>query len=102
LCEKESSYKSDFEAGSINTLVNIVDENGGYIVIPELHINLLRKSQQNYVRPLVDPEPVREISLVFRRDFVRERILNEIVSAVKMIIPEHMIDSRLKKFAIKL
>jgi len=102
LCEKISDYKAIFEAGSINTLVNIVDENGGYTVIPELHIELLRDYQQKNIRPLVDPEPVREISLVFRRDFVRERILNEIASAVKKIIPEHMIDSRLKKFAIKL
>ncbi len=102
LCEKVSNYKAIFEAGSINTLVNIVDENGGYTVIPELHIELLQKSQQEHIRPLVNPEPVREISLVFRRDFVRERILNEIASAVKQIIPEHMIDSRLKKYAIKL
>jgi len=102
LCEKVSDYKAIFEAGSINTLVNIVDENGGYTVIPELHIALLRDSQQKQIRPLVNPEPVREISLVFRKDFVRERILNEIASAVKQIIPEHMIDSRLKKFAIKL
>jgi len=102
LCEKVSGYKAIFEAGSINTLVNIVDENGGYTVIPELHIDLLRESQQRNIRPLVNPEPVREISLVFRRDFVRERILNEIASAVKQIIPEHMIDSRLKQFAIRL
>lgn len=102
LCEKVSNYKAIFEAGSIDTLVKIVDENGGYTVIPELHTNLLREIQQANIRPLVNPEPVREISLVIRNDFVRERILNEVASAVKKIIPEHMIDSRLKKFAIKL
>lgn len=102
LCEKVSSYKAIFEAGSIDTLVKIVDENGGYTVIPELHIDLLREQQQSNIRPLVNPEPVREISLVIRNDFVKERMLNEVASAVKKIIPEHMIDSRLKKFAIRL
>ena len=102
LCEKQSGYKAIFEAGSIDTLVKIVDVNGGYTVIPELHVDLLRVAQQECIRPLVGPEPVREISLVIRGDFVKERMLNEVASAVKKIIPEHMIDSRLKKFAIRL
>jgi uncharacterized protein (DUF39 family) len=54
------------------------------------------------VRPLVSPDVVREISIVIRRDFVRERILNEVANAVKKSIPEHMIDSGLKKFAIRI
>jgi len=102
LCGRVSSYNAIFEAGSIDTLVNIVDENGGYTVIPELHIQLLCEEKRRNIRPLVGPEPVREISLVIRNDFVREKMLNEIASAVKKIIPEHMIDSSLKKFAIKL
>lgn len=102
LCEKKSNYTAIFEAGTIDTLVKIVDVNGGYTVIPELHIDLLRDNQQANIRPLVGPEPVREISLVIRKDFVRERMLNEVASAVKKIIPEHMIDSRLRKFAIRL
>lgn len=102
LCEKISGYKAIFEAGSIDTLVKIVDENGGYTVIPELHIGLLKDCQQQNIRPLTGPEPVREISLVIRNDFVREKMLNEVAKAVKKIIPEHMIDSRLKKFAITL
>lgn len=102
LCEKVSGYKAIFEAGSIDTLVKIVDENGGYTVIPELHIDLLREWQKENIRPLVGPEPVREISLVIRNDFVKERMLNEVAEAVKKIIPEHMINSALKKFAIRL
>jgi len=100
LCGRVSGFNAVFEAGSIDTLVKIVDENGGYTVIPELHVNLLCEHQRINVRPLVDPEPVREISLVIRNDYVREKMLNEVASAVKKIIPEHMIDSGLKKFAI--
>ena len=102
LCGMSSKYNAHFEAGSIDTLVKIVDENGGYTVIPELHIGLLKDSQQRHIRPLVNPVPVREISIVIRNDYVRERMLNEVAAAVKKIIPDHMIDSRLKKFAIKL
>lgn len=102
LCDKKSGHNACFEAGSIDTLINIVDENGGYTVIPELHIALLNDNQQRNIRPLVSPEPVREISLVIRHDYVRERLLNVISSAIRSFIPEHMVDTRLKKFAIRL
>ena len=101
-CEGQSDYNGFYEAGSITTLVNIVDTNGGYTIIPELHRNLLHREQQNNVREFVQPAPVREISLIIRRDYVRQRMINSLVDAVKNVIPDSMIDARLKKFAVKL
>ncbi|MEG2606705.1 MAG: LysR substrate-binding domain-containing protein, partial [Mucinivorans sp.] len=101
-CEHRSEHSTMYEAGSIDTLVKIVDENGGYTVIPELHIPLLDVAQQAQIRRFVAPEPVREISLVFRQDYVRQGMVNFIAQAIRTIIPEGMVDSRLKKFAIKL
>lgn len=101
-CRGCSDYTAIYEAGSIDSLVRIVDENGGYTVIPELHIPYLTASQQKNIRHLVDPDVVREISLVIRKDYVREALLNEIAAAVKKIIPEPMLDQGLRKFAIKL
>ncbi|MFA6873171.1 MAG: hydrogen peroxide-inducible genes activator [Bacteroidaceae bacterium] len=101
-CHERSDYSAIYEAGSIDTLVKIVDENGGYTIIPELHIELLRPDQKNQIRQLTSPEPIREISLVIRKDYVRERLLNIVANAIKTIIPPHMIDTRLQKFAIRL
>ena len=93
---------SDYFGMAIDTLVKVVDVNDGYTVIPELHVNLLEASQKRNIRPIVDPEPVREISLVIRKDYVREKILNIVADNIRRVIPEHMIDARLKKFAIKI
>lgn len=101
-CEGVSDYNGFYEAGSITTLVNIVDANGGYTIIPELHRALLHQEQQSNVREFVQPAPVREISLIIRNDYVRQRMVNSLVDAVKQIIPDTMIDARLKKFAVKL
>lgn len=101
-CQTRSAYSTIYEAGSIDTLVKIVDANGGYTIIPELHIPLLSEVQQKNIRQFVAPEPVREISLVVRNDYVREGLVNAIAGVVKSIIPEEMIDSRLKKFTIRL
>jgi LysR family hydrogen peroxide-inducible transcriptional activator len=101
-CNEKPLQTSTYEAGSIDTLVKIVDVNGGYTVIPELHIDLLTETQKLNLREIVRPEATREISVVIRPDFVRESLLNAVADCVKQIIPSHMLDARLKKFAIKL
>ncbi len=102
LCEFDSGFSSIYEAGSIDTLIKIVDTNGGYTIIPELHIDLLSEHQKLNVRPIVNPEPNREISLVVRNDYVKERLLNVIAKNISDVIPENMLNERLKKFSIKL
>lgn len=102
LCESESGFSTTYEAGSIDTLVKIVDTNGGYTIIPELHLDFLSEKQKANVRPIVNPEPNREISLVVRNDYVKERLLNIMAKNISDVIPENMLDERLKKFSIKL
>lgn len=101
-CRSSSGKAAIYEAGSIETLVRIVDRNGGFTIIPELHVPLLNESQKKNVRPLCNPEPTREIALVVRKDFVRIRMLNIIADAIKNVIPDNMINERLKKYSIKL
>jgi LysR family hydrogen peroxide-inducible transcriptional activator len=101
-CNEKPEHNHTYEAGSIDTLVKIVDVNGGYTVIPELHIELLSDNQKRNLREIVKPEATREISVIIRHDFVREGMLNAVAECVKQIIPAHMLDARLKKFAIRL
>lgn len=97
-----NAHASTYEAGSIDTLVKIVDVNGGYTIIPELHVEFLTEKQKLNLRNMTEPEPNREISLVIRNDYVREGLMNAVANTVKKIIPSQMLDARLKKFAIKL
>ena len=101
-CVRDISSISIYAAGSIETLMRIVDENGGYTIIPELQLALIGDAQRANVRDLYNPVPGREVAFVVRRDFVRQRMLNILAEAVKSIIPDEMINERLKRFAIKL
>ncbi|MGN0007755.1 MAG: hydrogen peroxide-inducible genes activator [Alistipes sp.] len=101
-CNYRAERQAVYEAGSVETLIKIVDENGGYAIIPELHVPLLRKCQQANVRVLTNPEPNREIAFVVHRNFVRERLLNILADAIRTVIPPAMINKRLKKFSITL
>ncbi|BDD11535.1 transcriptional regulator (plasmid) [Fulvitalea axinellae] len=100
-CTKKN-YNRTFEAGSIDTLIRIVDKNGGYSVIPELHTHFLSEEQKKNIRPIDNPPAVREVSIVIKADFIRERLINAVADSVKAVIPEHMLDERMKKFSIKL
>lgn len=99
-CNNTGGRRAVYEAGSVETLIKIVDENGGYAIIPELHVPLLRCDQQANVRALTDPEPIREIAFVVHRNFVRERLLNILAEAIKTIIPPAMVNTRIKSFPI--
>ncbi|MDR1653268.1 MAG: hydrogen peroxide-inducible genes activator [Prevotellaceae bacterium] len=102
-CDDENrNHETVYEAGSIDTLVQIVDANGGFTIIPELHIHLLSDKQKENLRNLTAPEVTREISIIIRTDFVKEGMLNAVAQCVKKQIPEHMLDTHLKKFAIRL
>ena len=100
-CENKT-HISMYEAGSIETLVKIVDLNGGYTVIPELHTDLLTEMQRLNLRKIVRPEATREIGLAVRHDYVREGLMNAVAGTIRQIIPSHMLNARLKKFAIRL
>ncbi len=101
-CGERANVKRVFSAGNIGTLVRIVDKLGGCTVIPELDIMALSEEQKRNIRPIENPIAVREISLVVQEDFIREKLLNEVVNSVKQIIPSEMLDERLKKFAVRL
>lgn len=101
-CISDMTNISIYVAGSIETLIRIVDNNGGYTIIPELQLPLIDSERIANVRELVDPTPGREVAFVVRKDFVKERMINILADAIKSIIPDTMLDSRLKKFSIKL
>lgn len=101
-CSATDSYNHTYEAGSIDTLIKIVDTNGGYTVIPELHLQFLSESQAKNVREIDSPPATREISIIIRKDYIKERMINAVADTIKAIIPDHMLDERLKKFAIRL
>lgn len=91
-----------YDGGSIDTLINIVDKNEGLTVIPEMAVANLSEEQKKNVRPFKNATPVREISLVTRKEFIRERLIDLIVSEVKEAIPASLQDEAMKKYIIPL
>ncbi|MDQ1140601.1 DNA-binding transcriptional LysR family regulator [Pedobacter agri] len=80
----------EYNTGSVETLVRMVDLNGGATLLPELAIAELNAKQTNKIRHFKSPEPVREISLVTHKNFIKKRMLNALKEEILAIIPKTM------------
>lgn len=102
-CKARNVGKRIYEAGSIETLIRIVDENGGFTIIPEMHLPLLTDRQRENVRRIEgDYLSLRRVSMYIAEDYIRERMLNSIVEALAAFVPAGMMEARLKKYGIRL
>ena len=102
-CKARTKGQYIYEAGSIETLIRIVDENGGYTIIPEMHLPFLTEAQRSNVRA-IDGNHVseRRISLYIKDDYIRERMLNTITDTLKAFMPKGMLTDSIIKYGIKL
>lgn len=96
------SYDKMYEGGRAGTLIFIVNEMGGMTILPELHRSLILYSMQENLRPIVNPEVSRTISLVIRKDYVHERMLDIFIEAVKNTIPLENQEDIIKGAPLKL
>lgn len=102
-CKSRQKGNHIYEAGSITTLVHIVDENGGFTIIPEMHLPFLSDKQRENVRPIEgDYLSQRRVSLYIKEDYIRQRMLNTVTDTLKKFIPEKMVNERVRKYGIKL
>ncbi|MEM6347656.1 MAG: LysR substrate-binding domain-containing protein [Bacteroidota bacterium] len=79
-----------YQSNSIESLKRIVDSRDALTVIPELATLVLPQEKQGRVKPFSDCSPVREISLVVSRSFLKKRLLENLMSSIQQSIPEKM------------
>ena len=102
-CKARETGKRIYEAGNIETLVRVVDANGGFTIIPEMHLPLLSERQRQNVRPLTgDCMSMRKVSMYIRHDYVRTKVLNSIVATMIKVVPKRMLDPFVLKGEIRL
>lgn len=79
-----------YNTGSVETLIRMVDMNNGATLLPELALEELSSKQLSKVRHFKSPEPVREISLITHKNFIKRRMLNALKDEILAVIPKSM------------
>jgi LysR family hydrogen peroxide-inducible transcriptional activator len=90
----DSKLPFHFEAGSLETLMNIVDREGGITIIPELAKYNMAPNKAKNVRAFTNTKPLREVSLVYSRHFAKHKLINLLWREIKESIPEELQDDK--------
>ena len=92
LCELKKQTKEqshfEYEAGSVETLRKMVEKNNGVTILPELATLDFSVKQMNMVRHFKAPVPVREVSLVTHRNYVKKKLVDILKEEILDTLPE--------------
>ncbi len=95
LCEKESGRGPDgvafeFESNSLETLMRMVDREGGFTLIPELALQHMPEDKRQQVRSLTAYKPLREVSVVYSRHYIKQKPIDLLCNEILSVIPKQM------------
>ncbi len=97
LCEMHSlqhqSLPFEFESNSLETLMKIIDREGGFTLIPELATQYLSEEKLKQVKRFSNLNPLREVSLVYSRHYTKHKLLDLLAKNIQSVVPQEMLNS---------
>ncbi len=94
ICNKLMDSESrpvELESGNFETLIKLSKQGFGMTLIPYLHAIDLSEEDQKLVKPIADPKPSREISLVYTRAELKIKVIEELKKIIMKNVPEKML-----------
>jgi LysR family hydrogen peroxide-inducible transcriptional activator len=86
-----STLPFHFEAGSLETIMNIIDKEGGMTIIPELATLGMSETRYDHVRTFTDSNPLREVSLVYSRHYAKYKLIELLWKELVASMPEKLL-----------
>ncbi len=92
LCDLKTTAQGRFKykAGSVQSLINLVNQYRGSTVIPEMAVKSLSAAHKKKITPFDSPSPVREVSLVVHRYSPYKMVFDTLYDLIRAKIPQHM------------
>lgn len=88
ICQNPGQGSSiKFKSGSLEALKRLVDNHGGMTLLPELATLELASRDIANLKWFKDPKPVREISLVTHRSFMKRRLTEALYNSIRDSLP---------------
>jgi LysR family hydrogen peroxide-inducible transcriptional activator len=91
ICNNTDSDKSiQFQSGSIEALKRMVDNYGGFTLVPEMAIH---KNDLGCALHFSDPKPIREVSIVVHHSFSKDNLVAALRTEILKAIPSNFIQN---------
>tara|TARA_R110002072_G_scaffold534_4_gene3741 strand:+ start:25616 stop:26545 length:930 start_codon:yes stop_codon:yes gene_type:complete len=89
ICKLKAMPTKSFtlESGSLETLMRLVDTAGGYTLIPEMATLNIKNDAKKNIRNFEGAQPVREVSIVYSRLFLKEKHINLLEEIILENVP---------------
>ncbi len=93
ICDQSSRKASksiNMESGNFETLIKLSKRGMGITLIPYLHALDLPEADQRFAKPIAEPKPTREVSLVYTRAELKIRVIEELEKIILKNIPSKL------------
>lgn len=88
---RDDHNKILFEFGSLDTLINLVQQNFGITLLPYLSVMFMKDNAQlKLVREFSSPVPQREIGLVYGKTFIKKHLVTALKKEILSAIPSEL------------
>lgn len=96
LCDQAKFQRMNFhyESGSLEGLKNMVNRYRGVTLLPELAAQGLNGEERSRIREFDGQAPVREVSLVLTRRFLKKKLVALLYDEIIASIPEEMLANK--------
>lgn len=94
--QKKSAFGNQFEyeAGSLETLVRLVDATDGITFLPELATLSLSAKQLRQLKEFTGDKPFREVSLITNKEFVKKQLINYLKKEITDAVPQKLKENK--------
>lgn len=86
-----SALPFQFEAGTLETVMNIIDKEGGMTIIPELATLGMSEARFEHVHTFMDVNPLREVSLVYSKHYAKYKLIELLWKEIVASMPEKLL-----------
>jgi LysR family hydrogen peroxide-inducible transcriptional activator len=90
--QEQSKLPFEFEGGSLETLIKIIDKEGGFTLIPELAGIEMGVNKKDQISSFSNILPLREVSLVYTRKYEKAKLLQVLAETIKLSVPESLLN----------
>lgn len=95
--KKSNNIQLDYNTGSIETLIKMVDLNNGITILPELSIQDFSIKQMDKIRYFKNPEPSREVSIVTNKNYIKKKVIDALEIEILDAVPKKMKSKKKKE-----
>lgn len=96
LCEmsgiQHTQLPFEFESNSLETLMRIVDMEGGFTLIPELTLQYIPEEKKKQIRKFTENVPLREVSVIYSRHYTKQKLISLLCQEIQSVLSPHMMD----------